>query len=156
MKPLWLAWLLGLVLSACSGGGEPAPGDPLEDVFNRQAQEEGLSRAQTEGKRVFVHYCVTCHGDEGHGDGQNAYSLDPNPPDFETSLSKNPPSYWRAIIEGGTASVGRSPLCPPWGRTLNGASIDNLVSYLELLGKPKSPPVEQAPEEGTESPPAQN
>lgn len=143
-------WPLGflLVTLSCRRGQEPAPGDPLGDVFLRQAQEEGLSRAETDGKRLFAHYCATCHGESGHGDGQNAYNLDPRPPDFEESLRQNPSSYWRAIVQGGTASVGRSPLCPPWGGSLSDESIDDLVSYLEVLagsGAPAQPSEQQAP-----------
>jgi len=112
--------------------------NPLEDVFYQQAQEEGLSRTQTEGRRLFLHYCATCHGETGRGDGQNAYSLDPAPPDFQESLNQHPPSYWRDIIVGGTAAVGRSPLCPPWGRNLATADVDALISYLEAAAQPES------------------
>ena len=130
-----LALVIGLPLAfaACRQGEEPPPTDPLQDVFHRQAQEEGLSRAQTEGKRLFAHYCATCHGEVGRGDGQNSYNLDPPPPDFQESLSGHPSSYWREIIEGGTAAVGRSALCPPWGRTLTEGEIDALVSFLVRL-----------------------
>ena len=131
---LWLS--LSLALTACHRQRENPPSDPLADVFHRQEQEEGLSRNQTEGKRLFTHYCVTCHGAEGGGDGQNAYNLDPKPPDFRQSLRQQPTSYWREIIEGGTAAVGRSPLCPPWGRTLSRDDIDGLVSYLQVLSRP--------------------
>lgn len=110
--------------------------DQLADVFHRQAQEEGLSREQTAGKRLFTRYCVTCHGDAGEGDGQNAYSLDPSPPDFRASLRTHPSTHWRQIIEGGTSSVGRSPLCPPWGRTFTTVDIDGLVAFLDALAGP--------------------
>ncbi len=100
------------------------------DVLRRQTQEEGLSRTQTEGKRLFVHYCVTCHGERGEGDGQNAYNLDPKPPNFRESLRAHPSSYWRQVIWGGTAEVGRSALCPPRGRNLSAEEIDGLLAYL--------------------------
>ena len=126
---LWL-WLAG-----CRRASPPAPPDPLGDVFRKQAQEEGLSRAATEGRRLFAHYCATCHGERGQGDGQNAYNLDPAPPDFQRSLGTHAPSYWRQVVEGGSAAVGRSPLCPPWGRALAGGEIDALVAYLGVLGR---------------------
>jgi mono/diheme cytochrome c family protein len=129
---------LWLGVAACNGAQEPPPSDPLEEVFHRQSQEEGLSRDQTEGKRLFVHYCITCHGEVGRGDGQNAYNLDPRPPDFSESLREHTPTYWRDIIQGGTAAVGRSPLCPPWGRNLTDQEMDALVSYLSVLAQSSS------------------
>lgn len=123
---------------ACRRTGENPPGDPLTDVFSRHNREEGLSRVQTEGKRLFAHYCTTCHGDTGQGDGQNAYNLSPKPPNFGESLKTHPPSYWRSVTEGGTASVGRSPLCPPRGRSLTASEIDMLVAYLSVLAAPPS------------------
>jgi mono/diheme cytochrome c family protein len=35
-----------------------------------------------EGGVLFRHYCAVCHGGEGHGDGFNAYNLDPKPRDL--------------------------------------------------------------------------
>jgi len=131
-----LGLTVAAVLAGCRRGPSETPGEPLMDVFRKQAQEEGLTRTQTDGKRLFASYCATCHGDTGSGDGQNAYNLDPQPPDFHASLSTNPPSYWRQIVEGGTASVGRSPLCPPWGHSLTASQIDALIAYLEVLAKP--------------------
>lgn len=126
--------LAGYVTAAgCDRGGGAPLADPLMSVFLRRAQEEGLSRVQTDGKRLFAHFCVTCHGDAGEGDGQNAYNLDPKPPNFRESLKAHPASYWRQVIEGGTAAVGRSPLCPPRGHNLSPGEIDALASYLEVL-----------------------
>lgn len=130
-----LLTVAGVVIAgtACRNRSEAASADPLIDVFTRRAQEEGLTREQTDGKRLFVHYCATCHGDAGRGDGQNAYNLDPKPPDFSESLKVHQPPYWRQIIEGGSAAVGRSPQCPPWGRMLVSSDLDTLVAYLQVL-----------------------
>ena len=105
-------------------------------VFRKQAQEEGLSRVETDGKRLFAQYCVTCHGETGEGNGQNASTLDPRPPNFHTSLNAHPPAYWNQIIEGGSIAVGRSPLCPPRGRQLASGDIAALVAYLAVLSRP--------------------
>jgi len=127
------------IVAGCRRWAPATIADPLMDVFRKQAQAAGLTGTQTDGKRVFDQYCVTCHGDGGAGDGQNASNLDPKPPDFRQSLRLHPASYWRQIIEGGTASVGRSPLCPPWGRNLTAAQIDTLIAYLAALTSPSSP-----------------
>ena len=134
-----IAFGLGALLAiaiGCGRGTVAPQADPLMDVFGRQAREEGLSRLETDGKRLFAHYCVTCHGETGEGDGQNAFNLDPKPPDFRASLKNHQPVYWRQIIEAGSVAVGRSPLCPPWGRTLASGDIDALVAYLEVLARP--------------------
>ena len=135
---VWLGLTVAAALAGCGRPGEAPPADPLMDVFRHQAQEEGLSRMQTDGKRLFAHYCVTCHGEAGTGDGQNAYNLEPKPPDFQQSLPQHAASYRRQIIEGGTAAVGRSALCPPWGRNLSATQIDALLAYLEELAKPRA------------------
>ena len=129
---------LGAPLAASTGcrrATVAARADPLMDVFRKQAQEEGLTRVETNGKRLFAQYCVTCHGEKGEGDGQNAFNLDPKPPDFRASLHLHPPAYWRQIIEAGTLAVGRSPLCPPWGRALPSDDIATLVAYLGVLSR---------------------
>ena len=130
------ALVLGSIVvcaAGCGRGHAAPPADPLAEVFQRQAREEGLSRMETDGKRVFGHYCVTCHGETGEGDGQNAFNVDPKPPNFRESLKAHPSSYWRQVIEGGTAAVGRSSQCPPWGRTLTSGDIDALIAYLNVL-----------------------
>ncbi|MBI4266317.1 MAG: cytochrome c [Acidobacteria bacterium] len=124
--------------AACRKESEALYADPLINVFTERARDEGLTREQTDGKRLFARYCATCHGDAGQGDGQNAYNLDPEPPDFSESLKLHQPSYWRRIIEGGSAAVGRSPQCPPWGRMLASSDLDALVGYLQVLTNPSA------------------
>ena len=149
IRKRWLVFVLAplLLAAGCGRSRRADQADPLMDVFQRQAQEEGLDRQQTLGKRLFVNYCATCHGDQGEGDGQNAYNLDPAPPNFKDSLKAHQPSYWRQIIEGGTAALGRSPLCPPWGLELTNRQIDAIVSYMKVLAEPagKSKPADSNP-----------
>ena len=131
--------------SACRQTSSEPQADPLMEAFRHQAQEEGLTQSETNGKRLFGHYCATCHGETGGGDGQNASNLDPAPTDFHDSLKAHPPSYSRQIVEGGTVAVGRSPLCPPWGRSLAREDVDALMAYLQVLARPlKQPPAAAA------------
>ena len=76
------------------------------------------------GKELFRHYCQTCHGETGAGDGFNAYNLDPRPKDFSAPAfqRKSDADLADAVRRGG-AGVGLSPLMPPWGHTLSARQI---------------------------------
>lgn len=91
------------------------------------------------GREVYGHYCQTCHGDSGAGDGFNAFNLDPHPRDFsDPAFQKKTDADIRDAIRRGGAGVGLSPLMPPWGRTLNNRQIDDVILYLRTLRRPPS------------------
>ena len=134
--PTAAAILCLLVLSACgrrAAGEAPrnAPGEP-------PAPETGAAlegHQVREGIALFRHYCAPCHGAEGHGDGLNAYNLDPRPrdladPAFQKSRSND---ELAAVIRSGGGAAGLSTSMPPWGRTLGERRIRYLVSYLRRL-----------------------
>jgi len=113
---------------------EAPPRDAVQEAF----REGELTARQSHGRRVFAQRCATCHGPAGRGDGQNAYNLRPPPPDFQESLAKLSGADRRAVIEGGTAALDRSPLCPPWGRTLHGEEVEALVAYMQVMEQPSA------------------
>jgi mono/diheme cytochrome c family protein len=118
------------VLLACRA---PAPAG--KDAVQQAFREDGLSAAEARGHRVFLQRCATCHGPRGRGDGQNAYNLQPPPPDFQESLAKLSVADRRRVIESGTAALGRSPLCPPWGRSLGPDDVDALLAWLAVAAR---------------------
>ncbi len=124
-----LAVLLALVAAAgCSRKPGAAP---------QAAAPAGPSYEMRLGREIYRHYCQTCHGETGAGDGFNAFNLDPHPrdlsdPDFQKK--KSDAELADAIRRGG-AGVGLSPLMPPWGRTLSAPQIDQAVLYIRSLKK---------------------
>ena len=93
------------------------------------------------GKVTFTHYCQTCHGETGAGDGFNAFNLDPHPRDLsdpEFQKKKSDADLADAIQRGG-AGVGLSALMPPWGHTLSARQIDEVVLYLRTLPTLRKP-----------------
>ena len=88
-----------------------------------------------EGCVVYRHYCLNCHGDEGKGDGFNAYNLDPKPRSLADSAfqAQHSDSDLVAAIRSGGGAVGLSTGMPPWGRTLNERQIQDVVDYLRTL-----------------------
>jgi len=131
-----------LIVAGCRATPPPAK-DAVQEAF----RDDALSAQEARGHRVFRQRCATCHGPQGRGDGQNAYNLQPPPPDFLESLAKLPAGDRRKVIEGGTAALGRSPLCPPWGRTLALDDVDALLAWLEAASRPVAvaPTVDASP-----------
>ena len=125
------------ISTGCSTGPRSQPGDPMLDAIRAEEREGDLSSVESQGKRLFVHYCVTCHGDQARGDGQNASNLNPPPPDMTVSKGSRDAAFVRKVIAEGSAAVGRSPLSPPWGRSLSRQEIDYLVAYCLSLGRKK-------------------
>jgi mono/diheme cytochrome c family protein len=122
---------------ACRRGPRPQPGDPMLAAIRAEEREGNLTYVESQGRHLFLHYCATCHGDEAHGDGQNASNLDPPPPDLTRSKDTGDAMLLRRVITGGSAAVGRSPLSPPWGRQLTPQEIDYLVGYCQSLSRAK-------------------
>jgi mono/diheme cytochrome c family protein len=93
------------------------------------------------GKITFTHYCETCHGESGAGDGFNAFNLDPHPRDLSDSQfqKKKSDAELADAIQRGGAGVGLSALMPPWGHTLSARQIDELVLYLRTLPTLRKP-----------------
>ena len=135
-----LALAISATGAACRSGPPPQPGDPMVDAIRAEEREGNLTYGENQGRRLFVHYCATCHGDAARGDGQNASNLNPPPPDMTTSKSTRDPALIRRIIAEGSAAVGRSPLSPPWGRSLSRQEIDYLLAYCQAVGREKPKP----------------
>lgn len=121
--------------SACRSGRNSPPGDPLLDAIRAEERQGDLSYTESQGKHLFLHYCATCHGDEARGDGQNASNLNPPPPDLTSSKNTRDAALLRRVIAEGSAAVGRSPLSPPWGRSLSRQEIDSLVAFCQSLNR---------------------
>lgn len=88
---------------------------------------------------VFLRYCAVCHGLGGEGDGPNAQYLDPPPRDLTSRRYMRRITRLRirrTIFDGG-AETGKSPLMPPFGKTLPPKVIDGLAAYVKSLSRKK-------------------
>ena len=97
----------------------------------------GIAAAQSdEVEQVFGFYCAQCHGMEGKGDGPNVtadFPVDPrNFTNAEEMEKLSDADIKNVILEGGPV-VSKSPMMPPWGKTLSEEQIDALVKYLRKL-----------------------
>lgn len=143
-----------LAVGACSAEPEPTPDTPTgvesvvaavdRDDASDLEKDEGpgpgtfdfeLGYEAREGRALFEHYCAICHGEQGRGDGFNAYNLDPRPRDLSESAFQELQSdeELSELIRSGGAAAGLSTAMPPWGRTINDRGVHYLVSYLREL-----------------------
>lgn len=105
----------------------------LQGAVVQRMREESYEEKQ--GAFLYNRYCAVCHGQEGKGDGFNAYNLDPRPRDFSDS------TYMGALnddqilqtISGGGRAVNKSPLMPAYGWTLKKQQIRDLLSYVKTF-----------------------
>lgn len=93
-----------------------------------------------EAEQVFQFYCSQCHGLGGTGDGPNVTKDFPvSPRNFTNAAEMDKLSdadIKNVILDGGPAA-SKSPMMPPWGKTLTEAEVDSLVKHLRVLCKCK-------------------
>jgi mono/diheme cytochrome c family protein len=137
--------LSGVVLLAgCSHRNPPGLADRPDSsaradssVQRAGASDSLFTYEERQGRFLYRKYCIVCHGEEGKGDGFNAYNLDPKPRDFTDSSVMRRLTDERILqtIAGGGRSVNRSPLMPSWGGRLGPAETRYLLAYVRFLGK---------------------
>ena len=92
------------------GGSQSAKADSITKISSAITTE-----ARKEASDIFKDRCVTCHGEQGRGDGPGASNLMPKPMDFHNSnwqVSVSDADIAKAIIHGGSA-VGLSSQMQP-------------------------------------------
>ena len=98
------------------------------------------SATAEETAKVFKFYCSQCHGLEGKGDGPNVTKDFPvSPRNFTNAkeIDKLSDADLKNVIMDGGPAVSKSPMMPPWGKTLTGPQVDGLVKHLRKLCKCK-------------------
>ena len=89
-----------------------------------------------EVEKVFKFYCAQCHGLGGKGDGPNVTKDFPvSPRNFTNAQEMNKLSdadIKNVILDGGPAA-SKSPMMPPWSKTLGEAEVDALIQHLRKL-----------------------
>ena len=93
-----------------------------------------------EAEKVYKFYCAQCHGLAGKGDGPNVTKDFPvSPRNFTDAkeMDKLSNADLKNVILDGGPSVSKSPMMPPWGKTLTVEQVDGLIGHLRTLCKCK-------------------
>ena len=97
-----------------------------------------LNYRQTQGKLIFYQQCVWCHSDTTPAGPSNRSNVTPTPPlmnDGTVFNGKSDAFLEKFIAEGGRAA-GKSPMMPPYGKSLTQNEIRDLVAYTRIIAIP--------------------
>ena len=96
----------------------------------------GGPAAAADAQQLYNFYCAQCHGLKGKGNGPNVTKDFPvSPRNFTSAAEMNKLSdadMKNVILDGGPAA-SKSPIMPPWSKTLSGAEVDVLIRHLRKL-----------------------
>ena len=98
-----------------------------------------------EGRRLYVSYCLLCHGTDGKGGGPLAKAMEISPADLTTTVRSRSDTILKRIItgEGRQTITGRdrhnllSEAMPEWKDIFNDGQVMALIAYLRFLGRSK-------------------
>lgn len=112
-------WLLPIAFILVTTGKSPGADSPAD------------------GKKLYLTYCSSCHGETGKGDGPAAKSLPVKPADHTNGAEMNQFSdkSLQEIISKGGSAVGKSPIMPAWGNLLSQKQLSDLVAYIRSIAQ---------------------
>ena len=98
-----------------------------------------------EGRKLYVSYCLLCHGKGGQGDGPLSKVMKITPADLTTTVRSRSDIILTKIITGkGRQTItGRnrhnllSDAMPNWKDVFNDSQVEALIAYLRFLGNKK-------------------
>jgi mono/diheme cytochrome c family protein len=132
-KPTLLRWFILFLAGLFYFFPAMSPGQSPDRPADSLVQLSDMRVIRTPpGQEAYVRYCAFCHGNEGRGDGLNAFNLNIRPRDFTDTLAmknKTKSSIKSAISQGGAVHHLSSDM-PPWARTLDPVIMEWLSDYI--------------------------
>jgi mono/diheme cytochrome c family protein len=129
---------LASLVAACGPVEAPVAAGAKRSIA--ETLKSGLTRREANGKVLYERYCLVCHGATAAGDGFNAATLTPRPTDLLQQLRSESDDHVAETIRIGSKARGHSPLCPPWGLTLDASRIEEIVLYVKTIGRQAKEP----------------
>lgn len=126
--------LFVLTLAACSGKSSNKVNNMSTTLITVPAEYAGMknplsAESSAQGAGVFKNNCVSCHGEDGYGDGIASQALDPKPANLAELQTRAGDDYlfWRISMgKDGTAMVA-------WKGVLTDEQIWQVVAFIRTL-----------------------
>jgi mono/diheme cytochrome c family protein len=132
---------------AYAGLSNPVPYPVLTPVASDQSQGWPAWQAAglQEGKELYVHYCLTCHGCAGNGLGSYAGTMAVTPADYRQEPFRNmPDEQWFWHVSEGVPGT----LMPTWKTSLSEEERWMVIGYVQQIF---ARPIMRDPDEGDPS-----
>lgn len=99
--------------------------------------------AAFEGRKLYVSYCLLCHGSDGSGDGPLAKSMEISPADLADTVHSSDDKLLATIITGRQEPTvaGRerhkllNAAMPEWKNVFDRVQVEALIAYLRFLSR---------------------
>ncbi|MGR3179247.1 MAG: c-type cytochrome [Candidatus Anammoxibacter sp.] len=109
----------------------------IRDIPPESRRIEGSKEQEhvVNGRGLFLHYCASCHGNAGKGDGFNSVNLDPVPRDLSDQqyMAKQKNQDLFKVISSGGKAIEKSARMPPYGNTLSEIEIWKIIAFIRTL-----------------------
>lgn len=112
-------WVSLIFLVVCVIGKPIASGQPGAVLSEAQIDQ---------GKKIFVKYCMACHGVEGKGDGYTLLGADPANLTSPATKKKSDTALLKLIHEGKSSM-------PSWNVRLSEQDSRNVLAYIRTLSQ---------------------
>lgn len=118
--------------------------DAIADSLKASLETASLPAA-FEGQRLYVSYCLLCHGTGGRGDGPLAKAMNIRPANLKTTVRSRSDTILTKIItgEGRQTITGRdrhnllNEAMPEWKEVFTESQVKALIAYLRFLSRSK-------------------
>ncbi len=119
------------------------PAIPSETLQEYLAAPAGTP---ADGRELFVHHCVACHGDQAKGDGPIGeqlwalHKVRPRNLTDSTYIATRSDRELYAVVSRGGGHFKKSTFMPSWTVTLSPAQIRDLVAYIRYVSHTAAKP----------------
>ena len=94
-----------------------------------------VPKTATGGQRLYLTYCASCHGANGHGSWRaTIFLIRPGDLTDRRAMAQLPDEYIFDLVKNGGAVIGK-PGMPAFGYHMTDEQIRELVRYLRTLPK---------------------